>query len=771
MKTNTVMEASLTTGEDQYQDAVWIWEPPSTRRMFDSYLESYGDTQRLQFDPSEPAKLAELYEGLCQDRSFSLQMRQACIDVNEPAGGDMRQAENTEQRRQKIEAITTAAQLRRTTLWKAVAVASGLTNSMHTDRLFGFVEGGEPQFQLSDERDGIGGGANIPLQLRHFSRGALPAPDADKHYNEATDLLAQLNRVFGPPERTMDEEGMDLCLEGLIGEEYDFGQAYGYLRPWWRKDKPMAGLLRLMEERKEEDRALRQSAMNGVCIVDPRIPPRRVWDLYSNRVLPYYALDLPSSQATSSTDAVLTVDSAKINGLADHRAPSASAVSGADMPLRESESNTASKSTDITLSTISSQPSRSEPDLGRARIIPINLWAVSHSWVDEDKRRPVSTPINGYEWPVPVPIGTTLDQVRIELLNMGAEYVFLDVLCMRQGGKPEKEFLRKQEWRLDVPTVGHIYQHRRSQSVIIYFNGLGMPFRVTPHMCASPTYWLNRIWTLQETVINWVPGGLTTDVFDAAGSRRSTLRNLIGDIEDVLDATSHFPPDLFTAVEAVRLRQCATPVDRITGLAYLLGCETLPLYDPDQDVEDAWDSLVQVMNTSLRTDLLLWWAGEGSGKRQWRPSWEQLLACHKLAPFPYMFYSAESLLEFSPQGRMNGGDADTHKGYVIESCFFVWSARRFPTLEVHSSSEGPPLRPFKINSCNMPSSRTKSYVIVGVAGLQYWVVGEAIRKRLVGGEIALEMKKVSVFMMNITEERQRLQEANLGKDSVRIIYC
>ncbi len=49
--------------------------------------------------------------------------------------------------------------------------------------------------------------------------------------------------------------------------------------------------------------------------------------------------------------------------------------------------------------------------------------------MDED------TPINGHEWPVPMPSDADLDLIRIEMLNNGAEYVWLDVLCLRQKGE------------------------------------------------------------------------------------------------------------------------------------------------------------------------------------------------------------------------------------------------------------------------------------------------------------------------------------------------
>ncbi len=67
--------------------------------------------------------------------------------------------------------------------------------------------------------------------------------------------------------------------------------------------------------------------------------------------------------------------------------------------------------------------------------------------------KPVLTPFNGRRWPVPIPKDTDLDLIRIEMLNLGAEYVWLDVLCLRQAGG-EEEDARETEWKVDVPIIG-----------------------------------------------------------------------------------------------------------------------------------------------------------------------------------------------------------------------------------------------------------------------------------------------------------------------------
>lgn len=90
-------------------------------------------------------------------------------------------------------------------------------------------------------------------------------------------------------------------------------------------------------------------------------------------------------------------------------------------------------------------------------------WAISHAWVDAEERADVWTPMNGYRWPVPIPKDANLDLIRIEMLNLGVDYVWLDVLCLRQPGGRE-EHLRLEEWKIDVPTIGEVF--RKAEKVV-----------------------------------------------------------------------------------------------------------------------------------------------------------------------------------------------------------------------------------------------------------------------------------------------------------------
>ncbi len=99
----------------------------------------------------------------------------------------------------------------------------------------------------------------------------------------------------------------------------------------------------------------------------------------------------------------------------------------------------------------------------------------------------------------------SLDLVRIEILTVGAEYAWLDILCLWQEGGPG-EYLRTEEWKLDVPTIGAMYDW---DPVVCYFNGLGQPLHLTPSYFESDRCWFRRAWTLQEITENPIIGGET----------------------------------------------------------------------------------------------------------------------------------------------------------------------------------------------------------------------------------------------------------------------
>ncbi|PBK88087.1 hypothetical protein ARMGADRAFT_441858 [Armillaria gallica] len=240
-------------------------------------------------------------------------------------------------------------------------------------------------------------------------------------------ILDQLNVTLGTS-HTLDTPSLLSLLNKCIEKNNDFGTAYGRLRQVWNTDDP-GTIQDKLRRRQEEDRESRRKALIGNRIVNPSLPPRRVWDLYSNRVVPWWA----------------------------------------------------------------------------ARKWP---RPISHTWVDEKDRIDVWTPTNGYEWPVPIPKDASLDLIRIEMLNLGAEYVWLDVLCLRQKDGPGED-MRVEEWKLDVPTVGCVFAG--FGWVVIYLSGLGRPLTLNADDLDSNRSWFRRAWTLQELGHEWVIAGDTPD--------------------------------------------------------------------------------------------------------------------------------------------------------------------------------------------------------------------------------------------------------------------
>ncbi len=252
-------------------------------------------------------------------------------------------------------------------------------------------------------------------------------------------VLLRLNAILGTSYGM--NQSLSQLLQSWIDKGYDFGTAYGRLRLRWdaAKLKTINEVLRILED---EDQKMRKDAVIDGRTVKALTPPRRIWDLYSNRVVPQWVI------------------------------------------------------LDNTV-----------------------LWAISHAWMNDVDRINVQTPINEYEWPVPIPTDACLDRIRIELLNLGAEYVWVDVLCLRQkDGKGEAQ--RKQEWQLDVPTIGYVY--RWASTVVYYFSGLGMALSNTAGDVENTRCWFKRAWTLQEISRQRIYAGITDDYLlyaQAAGGK------------------------------------------------------------------------------------------------------------------------------------------------------------------------------------------------------------------------------------------------------------
>ena len=173
------------------------------------------------------------------------------------------------------------------------------------------------------------------------------------------------------------------------------------------------------------------------------------------------------------------------------------------------------------------------PLTGRTQVGPIGVTPISHAWAANEDLTFVVTEANQQLWPIPLPSGVLLEDVRGELIRLGVRYAWLDVLCLRQQAQPalakdlvipgssevkqKWEQRRLEEWKVDVPTIGAIYSNPDKNSIygggptVIFMSGLGRPFKSTGW--ASERHWLRRAWTLQETpafgrcLIAGLPGG------------------------------------------------------------------------------------------------------------------------------------------------------------------------------------------------------------------------------------------------------------------------
>ena len=258
------------------------------------------------------------------------------------------------------------------------------------------------------------------------------------------------------------------------------------------------------------------------------------------------------------------------------------------------------------------------------------FWAVTHSWTSD--MSPVWTSINQHQWPVPLPKDISLEYLRSELLTLGAEYVWIDVLCLRQQSEDNYlEQLRQEEWKVDVPTIGNIY--RAAKNIVRYFNGLGVCF--SNKDWDSPRHWLQRAWTLQEiaaenTTIN---GGTSQDrgkVFlNCRGEVSGKVINLRSAIRPVIQLAAQVDSqhgcEVYELAQEMARRHASQPVDKLSGLFYLLRTTKLPCYDQEKTSEDFWGQCFHLLPAERKAEILLNFPYRGSDK-QWFPTWAQVLA-------------------------------------------------------------------------------------------------------------------------------------------------
>ncbi|KAK0491893.1 hypothetical protein EDD18DRAFT_1290695 [Armillaria luteobubalina] len=431
-----------------------------------------------------------------------------------------------------------------------------------------FSEAGvpEPSISVLKQRTYTGRGPIIPSSLAETPCACLGVEG----------LLEKLNTILGTS-YTLEIHSLCSLLETYIPKDYDFGTAFSRLRPFWYDD--LTDIKDKLHSCKAWDWQMRQDVLANNKILSHCLPPRRVWDLYSNRVIPWWV----------------------------------------------------------------------------ARKYPI---AISHAWMEKEDRTDVQTPINGREWPVTIPKDADLDLIRIEMLNCGAEYAWLDVLCLRQvGGR--REDLCEAEWKVDVPTIGRVYRVSPG-GVVCYLSGLGRPFCLKEEDLESDRCWFRRAWTLQETNSLMSIGGDTGNDRFISKEMRAKTENRLSWLRENTDQDWQGMP-VFIALSEMQMRVSTNPVDRVAGLSYILWIAEIPAYYASQSQEEAWMALVDGLDESVRGHLFFLYPKAGDGKQCWRPSWKQAMTDPLL----------QLHLTNGPIGiilRDKDNNADSYYGPCIESC-------------------------------------------------------------------------------------------------------
>lgn len=398
-------------------------------------------------------------------------------------------------------------------------------------------------------------------------------------------------------------------------------------------------------------------------------------------------------------------------------------------------------------------PPRRLWDLYAHRVVPGYLgyhpyptyWPVSHSWTNDMVG--IETPVNGYEWPVPMPTGITLEMIRNELLNLGASYAWLDVVCLRQKSPdPVKEEIREEEWQVDVPTIGNAYQFTHGASTVQYCNGLGRPFRTVGW--DDPRHWLNRAWTLQEINLDAIIGGVTKAIpnpMEAVredGDCTTSFQRMMQQLNIIMSANQ---AELFMLLEEMKRRSATNTIDKIAGLGYLLSSQSLPAYYASQSPEDAWNMLVDHMLEPTRSVLLFVFPSAGDGRRLWMPSWKQIVETDLLS------LRGQALGHEPVQSRGSGSSIMVqHRGYRINKCFIRGLGLLLPDAEdtqdnneqrvgfVEVEAEGGEKYKRKIQARHRVVIPDGWYTLAGDTGLENWVVCQS---REVSGT---RLRKVSV---------------------------
>ncbi|KAK0232866.1 hypothetical protein IW262DRAFT_1487304 [Armillaria fumosa] len=327
------------------------------------------------------------------------------------------------------------------------------------------------------------------------------------------------------------------------------------------------------------------------------------------------------------------------------------------------------------------------------------------------------------------PKGASLDLIRIEMLNLGLEYTWLDVLCLRQRGGL-REDLHVKEWKLDVPTIGAIYS---GADVMCYLSGPGLPLSLKEGDLESDRCWFRRAWTLQEL---------------ESANQNQMLCNI---------------GNLYGKLSMIHDRLSSNPIDRVAGLAFSLWTAAIPSYYENQSLEGAWTALINEMIPVMRGVLLFTYPEPGTGCKKWRPSWEQVM--EKSLPrdnFHWLTYVesddddwcekfhiekefVRGLVVGGEEGIDRCGELVVENAHGIAHSFNILAGHQIPVPEDTYTLLGS--NPFGWKYGWKDEIRPP----------QYWVVGRRLPSKM--------FEKVPVFTMTVFDEIKRLMELGLSAKS------
>ena len=357
---------------------------------------------------------------------------------------------------------------------------------------------------------------------------------------------------------------------------------------------------------------------------------------------------------------------------------------------------------------------------------------------------------------------------------------------------------RKEEWLLDVPTLGHIYGHDRYQTTIVYFNGLGRALDLRSNALVAKTHWFNRAWTLQETPINWLPGGLTPSLCTDDQSDGPGFMRRLREAQETVGLTTTERPLFADLLEGMRRRPGfdeKKPYDRAAALAYLLPSRTRPVYTESSGqqngvfvVEEAWSLVVESLDEYTRLNFLTCYpepsrssvvSGYGGGRMEiscWRPTWDQVMA-HKRStvPKPTLPYEMDEILRGPIRGYVS---CYYHTAFVIGTAYIRKNGYIFvPHTGQHDeppskNSDDPPagFDRFKMELFQTTFEDNTKVTLAGIAQLECWIVGQTREWLKLGELMALLIDKITVARVYDSDERRRLRELPFGKRDL-VAYC